>query len=64
MACVGQHISLGLGIPYQVLPQNLSLTESLHSIEFARVLVSHKIDISKTTTAQLFEWEEMLLSIG
>ena len=54
MACVGQHISLGLGIPYQVLPQNLSLTESLHSIEFARVLVSHKIDISKTTTAQLF----------
>jgi hypothetical protein len=51
MACVGQHISLGLGISYKVLPQNLSLAKSLHGIEFARVLVSHKIDISKTTTA-------------
>ena len=51
MASVGKHIPLGFGIPDQVLSQNLSLTESLHGIEFSRILVSDQVDISKTSTA-------------
>ena len=63
MASVRQHIPLCLGIPNQVLPEDLSLAESLHGIELARILVSNQIDISKTATAQLLEWEEVLLPI-
>ena len=51
MASVGKHIPLSLGIPDQVLSQNLSLAESFHGIEFPRILVSDQVDISKTPTA-------------
>lgn len=46
---VGKDVSFGLGVSYEVLTQDLSLAQSLHGVQLARVLVSYEVNVSKTT---------------
>ena len=64
MSHVGEDVSFCLGVSDKVLTKDLSLTESFHGVEFARVFVSHEVHITKTSTSKLLKRQKVVLAIS
>lgn len=60
MLRIGEHVTLCLRIPHQVVALDLVLRQHLHRVEFSRLYLPHEVDFAERTLTEALERHEVI----